>query len=202
MKRLTSFLLLYLVSLSLFASQEDLSQFVPKGYKLLFQYTADLNADSIPDKIIIVGVDKALGDSVLKTIFPSGTNYQRRPVIILLGQTDHSYKRVTRNDNAIAQSLGTKDPFSTIKCETGSFTLVHTIDGIGQQCMVESRFEWKDKQNDWYLKLYSQSCISAKPSLDTEGSGGYKEKTPKNFGKITFGKYKYPMTLEVDEWGQ
>jgi hypothetical protein len=201
MKQLSVYICLILFSSGMHASQEELSHYVPKGYKLLFQYTTDLNADSLPDKIIIVGVDKSLGDSVLKTIFPEGTNYQRRPVIILLGQKDHSLKRVTRNDNAIAQSLGIKDPFSAIKCETGSFTIVHIINSEDQQCTVESHFEWNKKQSDWYLKSYSQSCISAKAIIDPEGTGGFKEKTPKNFGKITFGKYKYPMELEVDEWG-
>jgi len=195
MKHLALSLLLVFLSFTSFANQDELSKFVPKGFKILFQYTADLNADSIPDKIIIVGVNKSLGDSVLKSLFPDDMNYQKRPVIILLGQKDHSFKRVTRNDNAIAQSLGTKDPFSRIKCETGVFTIVHTIDASDEQCTVESRFEWVNKQSDWYLKNYSQSCISAKTSLDQEGAG-FREKTPKNFGKIT------PMTLEIDEWGQ
>ncbi len=201
MKKALLYGCLILLSSPLFARQNDLSPYIPKGYILLFQYTADLNADSLPDKIIVIGIDKSLGDAALKSIFSSDVNMQKRPVIILLGQPDHSYKRVTRNDNAIAQSLGTKDPFSSIKCETGSFIIEHTIDSPDQQCTIDSRFEWSAKQSDWYLKSYSQSCISAKPSLDPEDTG-FKEKTPKNFGKIPFGKYKYPMAIDVDEWGQ
>jgi hypothetical protein len=177
------------------------TSFIPKGYKLIQSHSADLNLDSLPDRILVIAVDKSLGDSLLHALLPSGTNHQKRPVIILLGQSDGSLKRVTRNDQAIAQLLGSTDPFTGIKCHTGGFTIEHVNTDAAQTCSVEARFEWTNKQGDWYLKSYSQSCISVVPSADP-GAGDFKEKTPKNFGKIPFGKFKYPMSVEVDEWGQ
>jgi hypothetical protein len=198
-------LLFFLLAISCLAQQsssaEDLQTFVPKGYKLLFQYEADLNQDSLKDKIIVVGTDRSLGDSALRAMLPSGTNLQTRPVIILIGKTDHTYKRVTRNDLAVAQALGNIDPFSTIRCGIGFFIIEHTITDGSLHCTIASRFEWVSKQSDWYLKNYSHTCINTAAGSDPN-EDGYKEKTPKNFGKITFGKYKYPMDIEIDEWGQ
>ena len=179
----------------------EVKSFIPDGYRLLLSYDADLNADSLTDKIIVIGVDKTLSPEVLKKIFPPGTNLQKRPVIICLRQADRSLKRVSRNDEAVVQDLAVKDPFTGIRCSTGTFTIEHvTMDG-SQQCTVHSRFEWIKKQNDWYLKEYSHACISLTPQPGTDGES-FKEKTPKNFGKITFGKYRYPMSIEIDEWGQ
>ncbi|HEV7231666.1 MAG TPA: hypothetical protein VGO45_10080 [Bacteroidia bacterium] len=206
MKYLLLSLCAILLSFSAAAQLSDkdaaaISSFIPKGYKLLKEYSADLNLDSLPDKIIVVGVDKSLGDSLLHILLPSGTNLQKRPVVILLRQSDGSLKRVTRNDQAVAQLLGSTDPFAGIKCRSGSFTIEHVNTDAIQTCTVEARFEWNMKQSDWYLKSYSQSCISVTPSTDPN-AGDFKEKTPKNFGKIPFGKFKYPMSVEVDEWGQ
>jgi len=204
LKRFFFLLLLTATSGMVWAQQpgtEDLGSFVPKGYKLRYQYNGDLNQDSLQDKIIVVETDRSLGDDSLRALLPPGTNLLKRPVIILLRQPDHSLKRVTRNDQAIGQVLGNTDPFTTIRCGIGTFTIEQTVQDGSQHCTIASRFEWSAKQSDWYLKLYSHSCI-----FTTAGAGsddaGYKEKTPKNFGKITFGKYKYPMEIEIDEWGQ
>jgi hypothetical protein len=181
---------------------DDLTPFIPKGYKLLFQYTADLNLDSLKDKIIVVGTDRSLGDSALRKMLPPGTNLQKRPVIILLRQKDNSLKRVTRNDEALAQRLGSTDPFSTIRCSPGMFIIEHVVNDNSQNCTIAARFEWVPKQSDWYLKNYSHSCIFTGAVTATEEDVPYKEKTPKNFGKLVFGKYKYPMEIEIDEWGK
>jgi hypothetical protein len=205
MKRLFILFLFFAATLSLKAQQQatdDLNAFIPKGYKLLFQYDADLNLDSLKDKIIIVGTDRSLGDSALRQMLPSGTNLQKRPVIILLRQKDNSLKRVTRNDEALAQRLGSTDPFSTIRCGPGLFIIEHIVKDNSQQCTIAARFEWVPKQSDWYLKNYSHSCIFTGAVAPTEEDAPYKEKTPKNFGKLVFGKYKYPMEIEIDEWGK
>ena len=203
MKEIRIFYLLVLFALNAFslqAQKTDPKDFVPKGYKLLFEYRADLNADSIPDEIIIIGVDKSLGDSLLKTIFPSGTVYAKRPVLLLVGQADHSFRLDTRNNDALAQALANIDPFSTVKCATGTFTIEHTVHDGARHCTIDARFEWVPKHKDWYLKVYSQSCIST-VSANPDDSD-QKEKTDKNFGKIPFSKFRYPMSLEIDDWGQ
>ncbi len=198
---LTSLFAFSIVSAIAQQANDDLKALTPKGYKILFQYDSDLNLDSLKDKILILGTDRSMGDSLLRSILPEGTNILKRPVVLLLRQKDGSLKRVTRNDQAIAQTLANIDPFSGIKCEPGVFTIEHIVNNGPTHCTIASRFEWSPKQNDWLLKIYSHTCI-----FTTAGAGsnedGYKEKTPKNFGKIPFGKYKYPMEIEIDEWGQ
>jgi hypothetical protein len=174
---------------------------LPQGYLVLRSYDADLNADSLSDKILVLTADKSLNETALKRIFPGGTNLHKRPVIILLRQADQTYKRITRNDQAIVQDLALNDPFTDIICATGMFTIEHINTDAKQQCTIRARFEWMKKQNDWYLKEYSQTCISVVP-VNGADAEEFKEKTPKNFGKIPFGKFKYPMSIEIDEWGQ
>jgi hypothetical protein len=195
------FLLLLWGNISLAQTSDDLKSYIPKGYKILFQYDADLNLDSITDKLVIIGVDKSLGDSLLKTIFPREMNYQKRPLIILLGKGNHLYERAARNDQAISQALGITDPFRTIGTASGLFIIQHVINDGTQQCTVAAKFEWVPKQKDWYLTNYSHTCATANTLPGSEGEV-YKEKTPKNFGKLKFEKFKYPMDIEIDEWGQ
>lgn len=180
---------------------DEIKALIPKGYQVLRCYDADLNADSLPDKILVLTADKSLSEEESKLIFPDGTNLHKRPVIIYLRQTDQTYKRVTRNDQALVQDLALNDPFSGIICATGRFTIEHVTADAKQQCTIHAKFEWVKKQNDWLLKEYSQACISLVPVTGTDAEE-FKEKTPKNFGKITFGKFKYPMSIEIDEWGQ
>jgi hypothetical protein len=203
MKNMFFSILLFCTALSMNAQllADDLKPFIPKGYKVLFQYDADLNLDSLKDKIIVLGTDRSIGDSTLRAILPAGTNLQKRPVLILLRQVDKSLKRVTRNDEAVAQALANIDPFTQIKCGSGNFTIEHTVNEGSKHCTISARFEWVKKQSDWYLKIYSHACIFTTVDSGTNDEG-YKEKTPKNFGKIPFGKYKYPMEIEIDEWGQ
>jgi hypothetical protein len=180
---------------------DEIKALLPKGYQIMRCYDADLNADSLSDKLLVLTADKSLNEEELKRIFPDGANLHKRPVIILIRQTDHSYKRVTRNDQALIQDLALTDPFTGITCATGMFTIEHINADAKQQCTVHARFEWVKKQNDWYLKEYSQTCVALIPASGGEPEE-FKEKTPKNFGKITFGKFKYPMSIEIDEWGQ
>ncbi|MFI5149862.1 MAG: hypothetical protein ACHQRM_09035 [Bacteroidia bacterium] len=183
-------------------TDEALKAHVPKGYKMLFHYEADLNRDSIKDQLMILGFDHSLGDSVLKKLFPGNKNYQQRILIILLGQDDYiHYTEAGRNDKAIVQNLGGQDPFSNILCTPGIFTIQHVIADGTQKCTVSARFEWIPKQKDWYLTSYSHTCAAANVLPGSEGEV-FKEKTPKNFGKLRFEKYKYPMDIEIDEWGQ
>ncbi|HXC04184.1 MAG TPA: hypothetical protein VNZ86_05485 [Bacteroidia bacterium] len=179
----------------------DLKPYIPKGYQILFEYTGDLNMDSIPDKMLVIGIDKSLGDSVLKKYVPHESNYQKRPLLILLGQTNHTFVLAGQNEHAIVQNLGVPDPFTTIYTASGTFTIQHVIADGNSKCIVAARFEWSLKQKDWFLISYSHTCAAANVLPGSEGEV-FKEKTPKNFGKLRFEKYKYPMDIEVDEWGQ
>jgi hypothetical protein len=199
--RTLSLLVLLTGRMALAQTPADLKAYIPKGYKLFFQYEGDLNLDSIKDKLLVLEVDKSLGDSALKSIFPRDMNYHKRPLLILIGQSNNTYKPAGRNDHAIVQYLGTPDPFSTIGIAPGLFIIQHIINDGTTQCIVAARFEWMPKQKDWYLTCYSHTCTPVKIVPGSEGEV-YKEKTPKNFGKLRFEKYKYPMDIEVDEWGQ
>jgi hypothetical protein len=192
----SAFVLLYVSA----AAQAGLSAILPKGYVIAIQYEADLNQDGYPDVICVLAVDKSLSDSVLKTIFPPGHNQKLRPVVIFTGQANKTFRLAARNDQAVVQNLGQPDPFTGIRCGPGLFVLLHTTNEATKQCTEEARFEWNEKKKDWYLQNYSQSCLSSNIKSGSEPSE-LKEKTPKNFGKLSFSKFKYPMSLEVDDWG-
>ena len=94
--------------------------FVPAGYQVLDVATGDLNRDAYPDKL--VALDTLLVDSLRRE------SEARRPLLLLTGQPDGTYRLAARNDNAIMCSgcggmMG--DPYQQLVIKNGYFSVEH-----------------------------------------------------------------------------
>lgn len=147
---------------------DSLNQFIPKGFHIVTEYSADINADKLQDKIVLL----------------ADTSESIRPLLILIRQQDKSLKQVARNDKIIDEQ------FQSITSESGAFTVEYFYHGGGEHCKKTIIFKYSKKDNDWFLDKQEMYCTSDTPT----NSGGYDStttttKTTKDFGKISFKNY-------------
>ena len=177
---------------------DELSKFIPEGFLLISDYTADLNLDSIPDKLILLGLDSAahakmFPDSALDD-GPAGTYIGPRPLIVLIRNADNSLKQVARNDQAVFEESATNyggDAFQAMDVSNGEFMMEYFYHAGGEHSSFYVIFKYNRKLNDWILHETNLTSTSNTPTED----GSYDDtetetKTKKDFGLIRFKDYK------------
>jgi len=169
---------------------ENLKTFIPNGYSAINVSTGDANLDSVPDKILVLR----------KNTEETSSNYaenkpDKRPLLLLLGQTGNTYKLACRNDDAVycidcGGAFG--DPFTGTTIMRGYFSIEHGISG-GQHWEQVTTFKYDQAKANWFL--YKDHFISYKlnNSKDENAETLVKEtdklKTVKNFGMIAFARF-------------
>ncbi len=152
------------------------TEVIPSGYAILDSASGDLNLDQYSDLILIL--KKNNEDS------SDAENPGRRPLLILLGQEDKSYKLVTKSDNAVYCSTcgGTMgDPYQDLVIKNGSFSM-YFYGGSAWRWSRSLTFKYSKKENDWLLSEdKNESFHTTDPNNFTS-----KTKTSKDFGKILF----------------
>lgn len=163
----------------------SLSEFVPPGYAPLDTASGDLNMDGVPDMILVL---KPINEDTIK-------DERKRPVIILIGDSNGHYKLQARNDNvAYCYRCGGVfgDPFTGITIKNNYFSIENGISaGTHWEHILTFKYD-KDKA-DWLLSR--DGYVSYKLNPDTNGNAEAlikdveKIKTSKDFSDITFSKF-------------
>lgn len=169
---------------------ETLKSFIPSGYSAINVSSGDANLDGLTDKILVLR----------KNTEETTSNYahdkpDKRPLLLLLKQSDGSYKLANRNDNAVecidcGGVFG--DPFVGTTIQNGYFSIEHGISG-GQHWEKITTFKFDKTKENWFL--YEDHFISYKfnDSDDPDAEALVKDidnlKTIKNFGKVPFDKF-------------
>ncbi len=106
---------------------ESLKIFVPEGYSAINISSGDANLDGYTDKILVLR----------KNTEETTSNYaenqpDKRTLLLLLGQADHTYRPAIRNDNAVycidcGGAFG--DPFTGTTIKNGFLSIEHGIAG-------------------------------------------------------------------------
>ncbi|RYU95279.1 hypothetical protein [Emticicia agri] len=170
-------------SKNLFSSidSSQLASYIPKGYVLLDSALGDLNRDPYIDIVLVL---KQPNEEETSDIIEHPTP---RPLLLLLGQADNSYKVVTRNDKAVlCFSCGgmMSDPFVRVVIKKGYFSIEH-YGGSAWRWGVTTTFKYNPLLSDWYLYKQGYESFHAsdpekiKTTIETE----------KDFGKIAFSTY-------------
>jgi hypothetical protein len=119
----------------------SIKRFIPKEYKIIDQANGDLNGDGLIDKILIL----KLKDEI--------TEEEKRPVLLLIRQKDHSFKKIAENDNIIL-SLGDGgihgDPYHGITIKKGYFSFEH-FGGSGWRWNQVITFKYNQVNQNWFL---------------------------------------------------
>jgi hypothetical protein len=169
---------------------DALKIFIPNGYSVINFSTGDANLDGLTDEILVLR----------KTTEETTSNYaedkpDKRPLLLLLGQTDNTYKLADRNDNAVycidcGGVFG--DPFTGTTIKNGYFSIEHGI-ASGQHWEQVTTFKFDKAKENWFL--YKDHFISYKlnDNGDENADALVKEtdklETVKNFGIVSFDKF-------------
>ncbi|WP_153797587.1 hypothetical protein [Foetidibacter luteolus] len=153
---------------------------IPAGYLALDTTYGNLNMDSIPDLILVV---KSPAEDT------AGFNREEnRPLLILLGNADKSYKLAYRNDKVVfcitcGGLMG--DPFEGVSIKNGYFTVEH---------YGGSAWRWTDYITFKFNREDKRFYLHRRDVLSYHTSNPEKiEKTvttKKDFGVVDFEKYE------------
>jgi len=158
-----------------------LKKFVPKGYQALNMTKGDLNLDAYPDVIMVlkkIGEEETTDDS---------EHPEKRPLLILIGQPDKSYKLAARSENTVycykcGGIMG--DPFSGITIKKGYFTVEH-FGGSAWRWTRFVTYKYSASDKNWYLhKDGHESYHATEPD-----KGKTTTYTVKDFGKVPFTQF-------------
>ena len=179
-----SFALLMLLNLQLkapIAVPANLKQFVLKGYDVLDISKGDLNRDGYPDAIMVLA---KLGEKKTSDVL---THPEKRPLLVLIGQANNSYKLAARSDNAVycvdcGGQMG--DPYTGITVKNGYFSVEH-YGGSGWRWTRIITFRYSAADKNWLLHKDGGERFHAITHEEV--------KTPvltvKDFGKVPFEKF-------------
>jgi hypothetical protein len=171
----------------------QISKFIPAGYLPLDTAIGDLNSDGIDDMLLVLKRKEE------DTLNPDNDNPQtKRPLLILLGKSNHTYILSKRNDNVVmcinCSGIARSDPFKGIKIKNGYFSVEHSVSEGPQHWQTVTTFKYDKEKIEWYL--FKIGSISKFPNDDTNPNADalktYKDtKTRKDFGIIRFEKYDF-----------
>ena len=146
----------------------------PRMRPLAFE-VADLNRDGRPDAVLVLEPALKPGDDEFEE--------RPRPLLILVGQSDGTYREAARNAKVVYCSrcggmMG--DPFQGVTAGPGTFT-VENAGGSSWRWGVSYRFNYSRRDDAWQLvrvreeDFHASDAATAKTVVSTP---------PKHFGKI------------------
>lgn len=182
---LTALTHLFIVSFSDSIHQEDevvvpaaIKKYIPAGFEALNVTKGDLNRDAYADIILVL---KKKGEEKTSDV---NDHPEKRPLLILLGQADKSFKLAAKSSNAVycvdcGGMMG--DPFTGISIKNGYFSVEH-YGGSGHRWTRIVTFKYAPQEKNWFLFKDGgeRFHVSAPEEVKEE------VKTAKDFGKVAF----------------
>jgi hypothetical protein len=158
-----------------------LTQFVPPGYTALDTTSGDLNLDDYRDMIMVL---KKNGEDTSSDV---SEHPEKRPLLILTGQADNTYKLAGRNDNTVycidcGGIMG--DPFMDIVIKNGYFSVEH-YGGSAWRWARTITYRYSPADNYWFLHKDGHESFHASIPDKVET----KIRTTKDFGKVPFDEF-------------
>jgi hypothetical protein len=165
---------------------EVISKFVPKGFTVINVTSGNLNLDEYSDTILV------LKENNEETSQEDEVN---RPLLILLGQADGSFRLEKRNDRAIfcfaCGGIG-GDPFVGITIKNGYFSIEHGVHG-GQHWDDVTTFKYDKSKSNWFLHKEGYESYKMNDSQDPNAEALVldfkRQRTVKDFGIISFDNF-------------
>ncbi|MBE7170584.1 MAG: hypothetical protein INR73_08335 [Williamsia sp.] len=158
-----------------------LAAFVLPNYSVLDTATGDLNGDSLPDKLLLL---KKKGEDTSSDVTE---HPEKRPLMILTGQADGTYKLAARNDNAVlcvdcGGVMG--DPYMRLVIKGGYFS-VEMAGGSSWRWTRTVTFRYAPSEHNWLLYKDGHGSFHASEPDKVET----RLYTAKDFGQVSFEKF-------------
>ncbi|WP_462267373.1 hypothetical protein [Mucilaginibacter sp.] len=159
----------------------NLKSFIVKGYEALNLTLGDLNRDAYPDAILVL---YKIGEEKTSDVI---AHPEKRPLLVLTGQANKTYKLAARSDNAVycvdcGGQMG--DPFTGVTIKNGYFSVEH-YGGSGWRWTRIVTFKYDPVQKSWFLFKDGGERFHA----ISHEQGKTQVKTVKDFGKVPFEKF-------------
>nr|WP_213491027.1 hypothetical protein [Mucilaginibacter sp. Bleaf8] len=156
----------------------NVKSFIPEGYEVLNFTKGDLNRDTHPDAIMVL-YKKGEKKTSDVTSHP-----EKRPLLVLTGQADKSYKLAARSNNAVycidcGGAMG--DPFTGITIKNGYFSVEHYGGAAGRWTRIIT-FKYSPADQKWLLHKDGHEYFDATEPDKVQT----KVRTVKNFGRVLF----------------
>ena len=160
---------------------ESITQFIPENYSALNVAKGDLNLDSIDDIILVLKEDNEEETSLI------AEDPVKRPLYILTGQPDKSFKFAEINDNVVycvncGGMMG--DPFMGIVIKNGYFSVEHYGGSAWRWSRIVT-FKFNRTEKKWFLHKDGGDSFHTSQLEKVET----KVKTVKDFGVVPFEEY-------------
>lgn len=188
-----------LLSLNLAAQSNDiisyknqLLKFVPQNFEILDTVKGNLNNDSFDDYILVLKKKNE------ETTSNYGDNKpEKRPLLILIGNSDNKLELKARSDNAVlcidCSGAIHGDSFEGVKIKNGYFSIEHSTVGGNDKWSKIITFKYDKSKNNWFLHRDGMEFFGWNPdeSLKAEAiiKTGEEILTKKNFGIVLFENY-------------
>ena len=158
------------------------SEFHPDNYSILNATKGNLNRDNIDDIVLVLKKDKE------KEHWEGEYEFgDKRPLYLLIGQADGSYRLAAKSNNAVycvhcGGIMG--DPFDGITIKNGYFSVEH-YGGSSWRWTRIVTFKYSPAEKKWFLHKDGGDYFHISESEKVET----KVKTVRDFGKISFEEY-------------
>ncbi len=158
---------------------ESLLGFIPEHYMLTDTARGDLNRDGLTDLVMLLSPE---ADSLSDPDQP-----EERPLVLLLGQKDHTYKEVLRHPKAVyctacGGMLG--DPYQKISVRDGDLVVEH-FGGSSWKWARTTTFRYVASKEDWYL---AEDAVVSYHGGDPDNLET-RILTPRDFGEVRFSAF-------------
>jgi len=157
---------------------ENIKSFVPVNYAVLDTVSGNLNLDNYNDMILVL---KKIGEEKTSDVVD---NPEKRPLLILIGESNNKYKLIERNENTVycidcGGIMG--DPFMGVVIKNGYFSVEH-YGGSAWRWSRVITYKYSKEENNWFLHKDGGESFHASEPEKVET----KVETTKDFGKILF----------------
>lgn len=157
---------------------------IPEGFEVTYKIGGNLNSDKYPDLLLL-----------LRMKDEPERSETHRPLLILTGNPDGSYRLKARSDSVVyCENCGGMigDPFMEISVADGAFTVMH-YGGSTWRWEIQTTFRYAAADDNWYLEQKHTASMHLTSGEDEEGltmeEVEEKNTTTKDFGKVPFEKY-------------
>lgn len=162
-------------------------QYVPKGYFVWDTCHGKLDMDGYDDMIVVLQQynEDSLAGADEEKIYA-------RPLLILLGQSDHTYRLVKRSDSAVHthDHSGWGEFYTGITIKNGYFSIEGGIHG-GRHHDETHTFKYNEAAKNWYLYKICTEDWFDDPDKPDEALSIHKQacQAVKDFGTVPFEQF-------------
>jgi len=172
--------------------KNQILKFVPKNFEILDTIKGNLNNDIYDDFILVL---KKKNEETTSNY--SEDKPEKRPLLILISNSDNKLELKARNDNAVlcidCSGAIHGDSFVGVKIKNSFFSVEHYTVGGNDKWSQTITFKYDKVENNWFLHRDGTEFFGWNPDQSPNAEiiikTGEEILTKKNFGVVLFENY-------------